>query len=370
MLCMLLACLPMIMVLVIKAPLRMLPFIGVCGALMWAADMGADFRKQIRWMWRLSKNGPLVWTYSWGKRWLVRVAKATLGAKLDRQPLKPQAIGAATRRTSSTLIKWLPLSSSDFSSERYELQIAPIKEYVGLEVLRPEEPEEPDVADWHQLQEALDEAQYNACGLSPDTLYAVRVRACNSRGRSEWCEGEFHTKQVPFEGGGRGPGYWWTQTGGNVGNLQLRLPLPASTKAKQLRVSVKPTSIEVVLHGEQNSEGQANSIVLVTGELHAPVKADEFDWELSATKEGHKELQLNLLKAVKDREGPLGVQMAHIPFWPSLLKGHPEVEVATLAKKADAEQMDENIQTLMRGVRSGQMGGDMDNLKKMMENAR
>lgn len=53
------------------------------------------------------------------------------------------------------------------------------------QALKPEEPEEQEIADWHQLQEALDEAQFNACGLSPDTLYAVRVRACNSRGRQE-----------------------------------------------------------------------------------------------------------------------------------------------------------------------------------------
>lgn len=133
MLCMLLACLPMITVLVIKAPMRMVPFIGVCGWLMWSADMGTDFRKQLRWMWQLSNNGPIVWTYCWFKGRLVRVAKATLGEKLEMQPLRPQVIGAATRRTSSTLIKWLPLLSSDFSRERYELQIAPIKEYMGLE---------------------------------------------------------------------------------------------------------------------------------------------------------------------------------------------------------------------------------------------
>lgn len=45
-----------------------------------------------------------------------------------------------------------------------------------------------------------------------------------------------------------------------------------------------------------------------------------------------------------------------------------QVEVAGLAKQAEAEQMDENINTLMRGVQSGQMGEDMENIKQMMEN--
>lgn len=42
--------------------------------------------------------------------------------------------------------------------------------------------------------------------------------------------------------------------------------------------------------------------------------------------------------------------------------------MAGLAKKAEAEQMDENIHSLMRGVQSGKMGGDMENIKQMMEN--
>lgn len=152
---------------------------------------------------------------------------------------------------------------------------------------------------------------------------------------------------MPVEGGGRGAGYWWTQTGGNVGHLQLRLPLPASTKAKQLRVSVKPTSIEIVLHGE------SNSITLVAGELHGPVKADEFDWELSATKEGHKELQLNLLKAFKGKEGPLGVQLAHIPFWPCLIKGHPEVRRVTGSAHGIVIETYDGVCTDCRDVREG-----------------
>ena len=89
---------------------------------------------------------------------------------------------------------------------------------------------------------------------------------------------------------------------------------------------------------------------LLEGELFAAVRADEVEWEVvdaeagaggEAGGAGGKQLKLSLLK--KEPQGP---------FWPCLVRGHPEVETSGMKREPmSTEQIMEQMHEL------GGMGG-------------
>ena len=117
-------------------------------------------------------------------------------------------------------------------------------------------------------------------------------------------------------------------------------PLPSSTRAKQLEVKVKPTSLQISLMGTP----------LVHGDFHAPVESEETEWELrdSATDADARELTLTLVKAGK-KGGP---------FWPSLLKAELEVDVSSL------KRVEKDLDELMAEINTGEA---MEGMQRVQE---
>ena len=84
---------------------------------------------------------------------------------------------------------------------------------------------------------------------------------------------------------------------------------------------------------------------LVDGELFGTVKHEDIEWELGEAG-GGKELKLVLLKTGTDA-----------PFWPCLVKGHPEVETVGMKKEPmSTEELMAQLQEMgMGGMGQGAM---------------
>ena len=332
-LCGVMGTLPLLFAATVQRWYVVLPLLAMIGMGVYKSGVGEDVRKQLRWMSRMSQRGPVFSLLRLVGRLYVRGKRRLYGDALDVLPLPPSVVGPSVRSTNAVMLKWLVKPHSAYSVERYEVQLRP---KAGA------------AADWQQLAAALEEAKHAAGGLVPDTEYLVRVRAHNSKGKSEWCEAGFRTKQEPVDGGGVGPGYSWAQGGRRGEELTARVALPAGTRAKQLSVSVMPTKLAVSLLPPSLLPAERRP--LLEGELFAAVRADEVEWEVvdaevgaggEAGGAGGKQLKLSLLK--KEPQGP---------FWPCLVRGHPEVETSGMKREPmSTEQIMEQMHEL------GGMGG-------------
>ena len=326
-LCGMLAGLPLLFVLTVTAWRVMLPLWVVIGMAARWLGLTDDVRKQLRWMRKMSMRGPIPGLVRMGSRRYHRGKRWYYGDVLDVMPVAPTVVGTKVRMTNAAMLKWLIKPISETSREQYEVQLRPT---VAAET------------EWAQAGSELIEQKLAVGDLQPDTEYAVRVRAFNSKGSSEWCEATFRTKQEPVDGGGTGPGYTWTQGGKKADELTVLVALPAGTRAKQLSVVIKPSHLSISLAPPTGGDRTA----LVEGELFAAVKHEDIEWELSDEGAAGKKLRLALLKL-----NPQG------PFWPSLVRGHPEVEVSGMKKpELSTEELMEQIAELQRASPGG-MGG-------------
>lgn len=341
----LLGTLPFLLILLIKLPHIIAPFLLLVGSIVWALGGGEDILKQLRWMKNMSKRGPIFWFASWAERKSVVLMRRFYGSKLDVLPLAPKALGTETRGALKAKIKWIPQLSSTYSTEKYEVAIRPTAK--GAEP-KPAD----DESGWVKLGDELEGDELLLKPLHDDTQYDVRVRAVNTKGHSEWRSCSFATKQKPVasedgeRSGGSGPGYTWSQHLKDESVVVIVGPLPPSTRAKQLDVKLTPTAVSVKLDGAS----------LLSGELFASVQPDEIEWELKDApsgggSSGGRELHLTLLKGGK----PGG------PFWPQLVKGHPEVDVSSLKRKE--KDLDELMAELNQAEAMKGMGR-LEELKK------
>lgn len=337
----LLGTLPFLLILLVKLPHIMVPFFLLVGGTIYTLGGAEDITKQARWMKRMSGRGPIFWALAWVHRVSVRVGRKVYGSKLDVLPLAPKALGTETRGAVKAKLKWLPTPSSSYSTEAYEVHIRPRVLADGGD----------DEKGWVKLVDDLSEVELLLKPLQPGTEYDVRVRAVNSKGASEWRECAFTTKDQPKlsadgeRAGGAGPGYTWAQHLKDESLVVTLGALPSSTRGKQLDVKVLPGSLEVRRDGE----------VLLSGELFAGVKHEDVEWELAdaSGSGGGRELQISLVKSGK----PGG------PFWPHLIKGHPEIDISTLKRKEkdiDELMAELNTSEALQGM------GRMQDLKKEM----
>ena len=338
-LCGAIATMPMMFAVLVQRWYVALPFFAAIGTGLYYSGFTEDFLKQLRWMRRMSERGPVFKLARFVRRQYVRAKRRCYGNTLDVLPLPPMVVGTSVRTTNAAMLKWLVKPHSEFSMERYEVQ---------LRLAAAAETK------WEQLAAELEEPKHAAGPLTPDTDYEVRVRTHNSKGQSGWCCASFRTKQEPVEGGGTGPGYTWTQGGKKNDEVTVFVTLPPGTRARQLDVTVKPANLSITL---LKADGQKET--LVSGELFAPVKADDIEWELFEAKAGEKALKLLLLK-----------QSVQGPFWASLVRGHPEVETSGMKKEPmSTEQMMEQLGELGIGAGGNGMAGMQQALMNGMGSA-
>ena len=269
-----------------------------------------DIRRQLR-----KGQGLIYWSRVFLEWLLVQLARLFFGCRLDVTPLAPAAFGTTVRYSSSTTVKWIPTVESKYSSEQYEVHVQGSKAStnIGAGV---------GADEWRPVGELQSEMSFEVDDLAPDTAYTARVRACNSKGKSAWRELSFRTKQQPVKGGGSGPGYIWTQDE-PLNTLVMTIPVAKLTRAKELEVYVRPGQLRIANSGE----------VLLEGPLHAEVVSTESEWELVERDNG-KDLVLMLPK--KSENMP----------WPSIIRGHPEIDVRGLKRKVSIPVSQLPLQTL------------------------
>ena len=326
--------LPLFLALFMHAPLRMSLFAAAVGGAFYLLGFGGDVFKQLRWMKRLSGQGPIFWATARFHRMLVHLGRRHYGDKLDSMPVVPAAFGVKTRGAERVTLKWIPQVTSSFSTEKYELLIRPTPtDSANAE-------HDDDESSWVALSEGIEGNELVLQPLVANVSYDAKIRAVNSKGASDWIHCSFITKQRPTKSddgeraGAEGPGYTWQQ---HLKGESLHVtigPLPAGTRAKMLDVKVAPTTLRIALNGT----------VLVEGDFFAPVASDDTEWELGDKADSkERELLLTLLKA-GEKGGP---------FWPSLLKGHPEMDVSGLKRKEkdlDELMAEINSSEAMRGM--------------------
>mmetsp|Transcript_39506 Transcript_39506/g.92909 ORF Transcript_39506/g.92909 Transcript_39506/m.92909 type:complete len:354 (+) Transcript_39506:57-1118(+) len=170
--------------------------------------------------------------------------------------------------------------------------------------------------------------------LPPNALLQIRLCAANRHGRSPWSDIlEVRTYARPDKTTGgltgplgpalRGQQYSWGQ---DTKEVDIKVQIPADWRAKDLRVKVTPLRLEV-LYLPAAEGGQE----VLKGNLSMKVKADEVFWEIDAGVEETRHLHLQLAKAEE------------MDKWPSLLEGHPQVDVALLrfyTKGMDLDKLD------------------------------
>lgn len=128
----------------------------------------------------------------------------------------------------------------------------------------------------------------------------ARLLTCASaRTHARLCPPRACAPTAPINNGGITDKYRWTQT---LADVNIYVPVPEGTRAKQLNVTIANTKLAVGLKGQET---------VIDGELHARVKADDCFW----TVEDNKVVNITLQKQ-NDME-----------WWKCVLVGDPEIDV-------------------------------------------
>lgn len=186
--------LPFLIIMLIKKPQFLVPFLLLLGYVGHLLGLTSDIMKQLRWMKRLSEQGPIFWAVARGKRALVRFSRWCYGDAMDVLPAGLSDLGTSNRTSDSATIKWHHSSTSDFSTHWYEVQIRPVT--VGEEATHGGGSSSGDgsvaAADakaeegWIPLLQKHEHKEVCLKPLSAGISYEARVRATNSKGSSPW----------------------------------------------------------------------------------------------------------------------------------------------------------------------------------------
>jgi len=174
-----------------------------------------------------------------------------------------------------------------------------------------------------------------------------RVCAVGRRGRGNWspksivrtlarpsADGGLHGPLASRNPLGQGRLYHWSQSKHEVG---VRVPVAAEWRAKDMRVTVTPTRLEIrhmdscsTAAAECGSSNCASSLLLA-GPLSLKVQADEVFWEIEENEADGRQLAVTLRKADL------------MAKWPSLLEGddHPCIDTELLRLVVEGNAMNE-----------------------------
>ena len=163
-------------------------------------------------------------------------------------------------------------------------------------------------------------------------------------------------KQVPVANGGVGPGYWWSQT---LADVALYVPLPPTTRAKDVQCNVTVNSVRIGLRGVPP---------LVEGTLAGSVRQADSLWSLDS-----EALLVRDAAAAQDGSpmhesaGSDGPQRAGAPlrsaklltltldkvcatWWASALRGDPEIDGSLIDSTVSMHEYDDETQAAIRKI--------------------
>ena len=144
----------------------------------------------------------------------------------------------------------------------------------GRDAVEIEAKEDYDETDeWKALE--VDEASQTAAlrNITPGVTVLFRARLSNVKGASPWCD-EFPvlSLQMPVDGGGAGPGYWWRQT---TKSVQIVVKVPADTRGREVECKISSTRLTARLKRDPAV------VFFADAHLRKAVRPAESLWELT-----------------------------------------------------------------------------------------
>lgn len=143
--------------------------------------------------------------------------------------------------------------------------------------------------------------------------------------------------------------YRWTQA---LDHVEVTLPLPAGTRAKQLDVAIKRTSIRV-------AQRDGERAVLLEGTLPHPILLDDSTWSISSTPSTGTHLSIHLEKSTQT-------------WWPHVVTSAPAIDTTKIvpenSKLSDLDgETRAMVEKMMYDNRAKQMGLPTSEEKRQKE---
>ena len=142
----------------------------------------------------------------------------------------------------------------------------------------------------------------------------------NPKGSSPWSpDFPVLSLQMPVDGGGAGPGYWWRQT---TKSIQIVIKVPEKTRGKDIDVKIGSTKLSASIKGSD----PAPHVVFDKVDLHKAVRPAESIWELvdedSLFEKGQNALLITLEK--------LDRTFMSTDHWDRLIATHPPIDTSLI----------------------------------------
>ncbi|KAH8045354.1 hypothetical protein JL722_14247 [Aureococcus anophagefferens] len=156
--------------------------------------------------------------------------KLIMAVPLFRKQMRRPKLKCSKRSSNGILVSYTYKESSKWGRDTVEIEAK-------------EDYDETDV--WKPLE--IDAGAQTAAlrNITPGVTVLFRSRMSNVKGASDWSpDFPVLSLQMPVDGGGAGPGYWWRQT---TKSVQVVIKVPRETRGKHVDVKIGSTKLSASL---------------------------------------------------------------------------------------------------------------------------
>mmetsp|Transcript_6511 Transcript_6511/g.21529 ORF Transcript_6511/g.21529 Transcript_6511/m.21529 type:complete len:298 (-) Transcript_6511:46-939(-) len=259
------------------------------------------FRKQMRRVLRLSKKGPFYKLAVYIAGFFVRlVLRDNAYVKPTTQP----KLKCSKRSSNGILVSYTYKESSKWGRDTVEIEAK-------------EDYDETDV--WKPLE--IDAGAQTAAlrNITPGVTVLFRSRMSNVKGASDWSpDFPVLSLQMPVDGGGAGPGYWWRQT---TKSVQVVIKVPRETRGKHVDVKIGSTKLSASL-----KDRDPPHVFFAAVDLHKAVRPAESIWELVDEDPLFEKGQMALIITLEK----LDRTFMSTDHWDRLIDKHPPIDTSLI----------------------------------------
>ena len=249
---------------------------------------------------RSSKKGPFYRLFVWAAGFVVRFV---LRDNAYVRPTASPKLKCSKRSSNGILVSYTCKASSTWGRDAVEIEAK-------------EDYDETD--EWKALE--VDEASQTAAlrNITPGVTVLFRARLSNVKGASPWCD-EFPvlSLQMPVDGGGAGPGYWWRQT---TKSIQIVCKVPQGTRGKMVDVKIGSTKLTASL------DADPKHFFFDGVPLHKAVRPAESIWELVDEDPLFPKGQMALIITLEK----LDRTFMSTDHWDRLIAHHPPIDTSLI----------------------------------------
>mmetsp|Transcript_20273 Transcript_20273/g.65583 ORF Transcript_20273/g.65583 Transcript_20273/m.65583 type:complete len:296 (+) Transcript_20273:55-942(+) len=257
------------------------------------------FRKQMRRV--FSKKGPFYKLAVYIAGFFVRlVLRDNAYVKPTTQP----KLKCSKRSSNGILVSYTYKESSKWGRDTVEIEAK-------------EDYDETDV--WKPLE--IDAGAQTAAlrNITPGVTVLFRSRMSNVKGASDWSpDFPVLSLQMPVDGGGAGPGYWWRQT---TKSVQVVIKVPRETRGKHVDVKIGSTKLSASL-----KDRDPPHVFFAAVDLHKAVRPAESIWELVDEDPLFEKGQMALIITLEK----LDRTFMSTDHWDRLIDKHPPIDTSLI----------------------------------------